>query len=187
MATAIGIGQLTLASSRGSSISTTVHRHRVSRTSNRPRGDQSSVPDYYCVGPSMAADWGNDGPPLSRALVQRVFCYFVPYWRRALIALGCIGISAGVGLAPALVTKGVIDYLGNPTNGVGPLALLVAGGRYRVPCRPSGRGLTDLPADLDQPGNHVRSARAALRPAAEAVRRLLHQPALRGSAFAHEQ
>src|SRR5438132_7452903 len=128
MATAIGIGQLTLASSRGSSISTTVHRHRVSRTSNRPRGDQSSVPDYYCVGPSMAADWGDDGPPLSRALVQRVFCYFVPYWRRALIVLGCIGISAGLGLAPALVTKGVIDYLGNPTNGVGPLALLVAGG-----------------------------------------------------------
>src|SRR5216683_1171028 len=128
MATSIGIGQLTLASSRGSSISRTVLRHRVSRTSNRPRGDQSSVPDYYCVGPSMAADWGNDGPPLSRALVQRVFCYFVPYWRRALIVLGCIGISAGVGLAPALVTKGVIDYLGNPTNGVGPLALLVAGG-----------------------------------------------------------
>src|SRR5712691_2439671 len=76
----------------------------------------------------MAADWGDDGPPLSRALVQRVFCYFVPYWRRALIVLGCIGISAGLALVPALVTKGVIDYLGNPTNGVGPLALLVAGG-----------------------------------------------------------
>ena len=86
------------------------------------------MPDYYCVGPSMAADWGEDGPSLSRALMQRVFCYFVPYWRRALIVLGCIGISAGLGLAPALVTKGVIDYLGNPTNGVGPLALLVAGG-----------------------------------------------------------
>src|SRR6266849_9031311 len=76
----------------------------------------------------MAADWGDDAPPLSRALVQRVFCYFVPYWRRALIVLGCIGISAGLGLEPALVTKGVSDYLGNPTNGVGPLALLVAGG-----------------------------------------------------------
>ena len=76
----------------------------------------------------MAADWGDDGPPLSRALVQRVFCYFVPYWRRALIVLGCIGVSAGLGLAPALVTKGVIDYLGNPINGVGPLALLVGAG-----------------------------------------------------------
>jgi ATP-binding cassette subfamily B protein len=60
--------------------------------------------------------------------MQRVFCYFVPYWRRALIVLACIGASAGLGLVPALVTKGVIDYLGNPINGVGPLALLVAGG-----------------------------------------------------------
>ena len=63
----------------------------------------------------MAADWGDDGPPLSRALVQRVFCYFVPYWRRALTVLACIGVAAGLGLVPALVTKGVIDYLGDPT------------------------------------------------------------------------
>jgi ATP-binding cassette, subfamily B, bacterial len=86
------------------------------------------VPDYYCVGPSMAADWGDDGPPLSRALVQRVFSYFVPYWRRALIVLACIGASAALGLVPALVTKGVIDYLGDPSGGVGPLALLVSAG-----------------------------------------------------------
>jgi hypothetical protein len=85
------------------------------------------VSDYYCVGPSMAADWGDDVPALSRALVRRVFSYFMPYWRRALIVLACIGASAGLGLAPALVTKGVIDYLGNPTGGVGPLALLVGG------------------------------------------------------------
>ena len=67
------------------------------------------MPDYYCVGPSMAADWGNDGPPLSRALVQRVFCYFVPYWRRALIVLGCIGVSAGLGLAlpGSLIQRGM--------------------------------------------------------------------------------
>ncbi len=86
------------------------------------------MPDYYCVGPSMAADWGDDGPPLSRALVQRVFCYFVPYWRRALIVLACIGVAAGLGLVPALVTKGVIDYLGDPTGSVGPLAVLVSAG-----------------------------------------------------------
>jgi ATP-binding cassette subfamily B protein len=76
----------------------------------------------------MAADWGDDGPPLNRALIQRVFAYFVPYWRRALIVLACIGVSAALGLVPALVTKGVIDYLGDPTGGVGPLALLVSAG-----------------------------------------------------------
>src|SRR5260370_42163527 len=93
----------------------------------------------------MAADWGDDGPRLSRALVQRVFCYFMPYWRRALIVLGCIGISAGLGLAPALVTKGVIDYLGNPTNGVGPLALLVAVGRAVSPPRGVIGGVRTVP------------------------------------------
>jgi len=76
----------------------------------------------------MAADWGDEGPSLTRALVQRVFCYFVPYWRRALIVLACIGVSAAIGLAPALVTKGVIDYLASPTSGLGPLALLVTAG-----------------------------------------------------------
>jgi ATP-binding cassette, subfamily B, bacterial len=86
------------------------------------------VPDYYCVGPTMAADWGDDAPPLTRALARRVFGYFAPYWRRGLVVLVCIGASAAVGLAPALVTKGVIDYLANPTGGVGPLAVLVAAG-----------------------------------------------------------
>src|SRR3989442_418227 len=44
----------------------------------------------------MAADWGDDGPPLSRALVQRVFCYFVPYWRRCPTLLAFIRVAAGV-------------------------------------------------------------------------------------------
>jgi hypothetical protein len=33
----------------------------------------------------MAADWGDEGPSLTRALAQRVFCYFVPYWRRVIL------------------------------------------------------------------------------------------------------
>ena len=76
----------------------------------------------------MAADWGDQPPELSRALARRVFGYFAPYWRPALVVLTCIGVSAALGLAPALVTKGLIDYLGNPTQGLGPLALLVAAG-----------------------------------------------------------
>src|SRR5918911_1165544 len=76
----------------------------------------------------MAVDWGDQPPELSRALARRVFSYFAPYWRPALVVLACIGASAALGLAPALVTKGLIDYLGNPTQGLGPLALLVAAG-----------------------------------------------------------
>ena len=86
------------------------------------------MPEYFCVGPSMAADWGDQPPELSRALARRVFGYFAPYWRPGLVVLACIGVSAALGLAPALVTKGLIDYLGNPTQGLGPLALLVAAG-----------------------------------------------------------
>src|SRR5919206_2944944 len=86
------------------------------------------VPEYFCVGPSMAVDWGDQQPELSRALARRGFGYFLPYWRPALVVLACIGLSAALGLAPALVTKGLIDYLGNPRQGLGPLALLVAAG-----------------------------------------------------------
>ncbi len=83
------------------------------------------MPEYFCVGPSMAVDWGDQQPQLSRPLLRRVFGYFGPYWRRGLIVLACIGASAALGLAPALVTKGLIDYLANPTQGLQPLAFLV--------------------------------------------------------------
>jgi ATP-binding cassette subfamily B protein len=76
----------------------------------------------------MAADWGDEAPPLSRALARRVFGYFAPYWPRGLVVLVCIGLMAGLGLVPALVTKGVIDYLANPTAGISPLVLLVSAG-----------------------------------------------------------
>src|ERR671933_2455889 len=76
----------------------------------------------------MAVDWGDQQPELSRALARRVFGYFAPYWRPALVVLACIGASAALGLAPALVTKGLIDYLGNPTQGLGPLVGIAGGG-----------------------------------------------------------
>ncbi|MDQ6899393.1 MAG: ABC transporter ATP-binding protein/permease [Candidatus Dormibacteraeota bacterium] len=88
----------------------------------------SSVPDKYCVGPSMATDWGEEQPKISRRLLGRVFGYFVPYWRKAVVVLACIAAAAGLGLVPALVTKGLIDYLAHPRGGLGPLALIVGAG-----------------------------------------------------------
>ena len=53
------------------------------------------MPDRYCVGPSMAVDWGDEQPPrLSWCLVQRIFGYFLPYWRRGLVALTSVPGSA---------------------------------------------------------------------------------------------
>ncbi|MGI8550078.1 MAG: hypothetical protein ACR2PL_04645, partial [Dehalococcoidia bacterium] len=66
--------------------------------------------------------------PLSICLLQRVFAYFRPYWRFALIVLACIGVGAALGLAPALVAKGLIDYLAHPAAGLPPLVLLVGVG-----------------------------------------------------------
>jgi ATP-binding cassette, subfamily B, bacterial len=86
------------------------------------------MPDRFCVGPSMAVDWGDDSPRLSRGILTRVFRYFLPYWPPGLLALICIAASAGFGLVPALVTKGVIDDLARPTGDLAPLALLVGAG-----------------------------------------------------------
>ncbi len=84
------------------------------------------MPESYCVGPSMAVDWGEGQPVLTRPMVQRVLRYVLPYWRRALVVLASIGVGAGLGLVPALVTKALIDYLAHPSGGLAQLALIVA-------------------------------------------------------------
>lgn len=86
------------------------------------------MPEQYCVGPSMATDWGDEKPKLSRRLLGRVFAYFLPYWPRGLAVLACIAAAAGLGLVPALVTKGLIDYLAHPKGGLEPLVLIVGAG-----------------------------------------------------------
>jgi len=86
------------------------------------------MPEQYCVGPAMATDWGEQQPRLTRRLLGRVFRYFLPYWTKGLVVLACIAAAAALGLVPALVTKGLIDYLTHPNGGLGPLALIVGAG-----------------------------------------------------------
>jgi ATP-binding cassette subfamily B protein len=84
----------------------------------------------YCVGITMRRDWGEDEEArgLDRRLVRRVLGYFGPYWRAGLIALGCIVAGAVLGLAPALVFRALIDYLGGAHPSFGHVALLVGAG-----------------------------------------------------------
>ncbi|MBO0706471.1 MAG: ABC transporter ATP-binding protein, partial [Candidatus Dormibacteraeota bacterium] len=57
-------------------------------------------------------DWGEKQQVrLEWGLLKRVFSYFVPYWKFALVVLGCIGVAAALGLVPAQITKELVDGL----------------------------------------------------------------------------
>jgi ATP-binding cassette, subfamily B, bacterial len=84
----------------------------------------------YCVGPTMAVDWGEDGPPpaVRRQMKWRVLSYFHPYRRAGLIVVGCIAVQAVLGLAPAVVFKALIDTLAHPHPAFARVGLFVAAG-----------------------------------------------------------
>lgn len=84
----------------------------------------------YCVGPTMAVDWGEEGPPpaVRRQMMWRVLSYFGPYRRAGLVVVGCIAVQAVLGLAPAVVFKALIDTLAHPHPSFARVGFLVAAG-----------------------------------------------------------
>jgi ATP-binding cassette, subfamily B, bacterial len=57
-------------------------------------------------------DWGEKQQVrLEWGLLRRVFSYFLPYWKFAIVVLACIGVAAALGLVPAAVTKDLVDGL----------------------------------------------------------------------------
>ncbi len=78
----------------------------------------------------MAVDWGDDTPPpvVRRVLMRRALASFRPYRANGALVVGCIVAGAVLGLAPALVTKALIDGLTGAHRSVGRLAVLVGGG-----------------------------------------------------------
>ena len=65
------------------------------------------------------------GVKLEWPLLKRVFSYFIPYWRLALVVLACIGAGAALGLVPAIVTQRLINYLTGRHGQFGFVALLI--------------------------------------------------------------
>jgi ATP-binding cassette subfamily B protein len=84
----------------------------------------------YCVGPTMAVDWGEDDAPVqvTRGLLGRVFGYFTPWWRHGALVAACIAAESVLGLAPAVVFRALIDTLGRPHAPLGHVLLLVGAG-----------------------------------------------------------
>jgi len=66
-------------------------------------------------------DWAFSGEKpkvqIEWRLLRRVFAYFMPYWATALVVLACIGVAAGLGLVPAIITRSLIDYLNSSGSG----------------------------------------------------------------------
>src|SRR5260370_40395155 len=84
----------------------------------------------YCVGPAMAVDWGEDDAPVrvTQGLLGRVLGYFRPYWGRGVVVAACIAAESVLGLAPAVVIRALIDYLGHPHGHLGHVLLRGAAG-----------------------------------------------------------
>jgi len=78
----------------------------------------------------MAVDWGEDDAPVrvTRGLLGRVLGYFSPYRGRGVLVAACIAAESVLGLAPAVVIRALIDYLGHPHGNLGHVLLLVAAG-----------------------------------------------------------
>src|SRR2546429_1847317 len=62
---------------------------------------------------------------LELPLLKRVFSYFIPYWRLAIVVLTCIGVAAALGLVPALATRDLVSYLTGQHGQFGFVALLI--------------------------------------------------------------
>jgi ATP-binding cassette subfamily B protein len=70
-------------------------------------------------------NWGEQRVTIGPVLINRILRYFLPYWRRALVVFACLAATAGLGLAPALVTRSLVDILTHPDASVGRLALIL--------------------------------------------------------------
>ena len=86
------------------------------------------MPARFRSGSGTAVNQGNGKPEINRRMLGRVVGYFRPYWRRALITLACIGVSAFLGLVPALIARNLIDYLSHAHRDLRPLLALVGAG-----------------------------------------------------------
>jgi len=63
-----------------------------------------------------------------------VFGYFAPWWKQGAVVAVYIAAESVLGLAPAVVFRALIDYLGRPNANLGHVLLLVEAGIGAASC-----------------------------------------------------
>ena len=61
------------------------------------------------VGRLRFADETIEMPKVTKKMLTRILSYFIPYWQRMLLVIGCIIVTSILGLVPPMLIKNIID------------------------------------------------------------------------------
>jgi len=61
------------------------------------------------VGRLRFADETIEIPEITKKMLFRILSYFIPYWKRMLLVIGCIIVTSILGLVPPILIKNIID------------------------------------------------------------------------------
>ena len=61
------------------------------------------------VGRLRFADESIEMPKVTKEMLYRILSYFIPYWKRMLLVIGCIIVTSILGLVPPILIKNIID------------------------------------------------------------------------------
>jgi len=61
------------------------------------------------IGRLRFADENIEMPKVTKKMLSRILSYFIPYWKRMLLVIGCIIVTSTLGLVPPILIKNIID------------------------------------------------------------------------------
>ena len=61
------------------------------------------------VGRLRFADETMEMPKVTKKMLTRILSYFIPYWKRMFLVIGCIIVTSILGLVPPMLIKNIID------------------------------------------------------------------------------
>jgi ATP-binding cassette subfamily B protein len=61
------------------------------------------------IGRLRFADENIEMPKVTKKMLSRILSYFIPYWMRMLLVIGCIIVTSILGLVPPILIKAIID------------------------------------------------------------------------------